>query len=83
MALLMLSLLLSLHLLSLHNPVARAARALAGRYTARPGDRPNFEPRACRDIFIGLAIVIDGRCASRISSAARRLKMRERIERAG
>ena len=35
-------------LLSLHNPVARAARALAGRYT---GDRPNLS-RARRDILV-------------------------------
>ena len=40
-------------LLSLHNPVARAARALAGRYTVRErGDRPNFEPRARTDILV-------------------------------
>ena len=39
------------HLLSLHNPVVRAARALAGRYTER-GDRPNFEPRARTDILV-------------------------------
>ena len=37
-------------LLSLHSPVARAARALAGRYT---DDRPNYEPRAQR--YAGLA----------------------------
>ena len=42
-------------LLSLHNPVARAARALAGRYmqVCERGDRPNFEPRAQR--YAGLA----------------------------
>ena len=44
-------------LLSLHNPVARAARsagALTGHFTGRGrGDRPNFEPRAQR--YIGLA----------------------------
>ena len=52
-------------LLSLHNPVARAARALArrdatqaGRYTQNAtqaferGDRPNFEPRARTDILV-------------------------------
>ena len=55
-------------LLSLHNPVARAARALAGRYTVRErGDRLNFEPRAHR--YTGLARLdaawpVDGTCWS-------------------
>ena len=39
-------------LLSLHNPVARAARALAGRYsyTGEQGDRPNLS-RARAEIY--------------------------------
>ena len=42
-------------LLSLHNPVARAARALMGRYTVctcERGDRPNFEPSAQSYILV-------------------------------
>ena len=39
--------------LQVHNPVARAARAPAGRYTGvcERGDRPNFEPRARAEIY--------------------------------